>query len=74
MALQYISDNLGVHTAVIIPINDWNYITEKYSDIEDIPEWEKAMTDQRLDFIKNHSDKLIPIEEFIAELDKDDEV
>ena len=36
-----------------------------------IPQWEKALIDERLDFINKHPDQLVPIEDFIAELDKD---
>jgi hypothetical protein len=38
MELQYISDNDGNQTAVIIPINDWNKITSKHQDIKDLME------------------------------------
>jgi len=34
MALQYISDNSGNHTAVIIPISEWNNITAKHEDLK----------------------------------------
>lgn len=74
MVAQYTYDSNGNPIGVFIPINDWNHITEKHSDIEDVPEWEKNLIDQRLDFIKNHSDQLIPIDEFISELDKDGEI
>lgn len=73
MPAQYTYDANGNPVGVFIPINDWNSITEKYSDIEDIPEWEKNLIDQRLEYIKNHRDQLIPIEDFIAELDKRDD-
>lgn len=36
MALQYIADDAGRHTAVIIPIKDWNSITNKYQDLKDL--------------------------------------
>ena len=74
MTAQYTYDSNGEPLGVFIPINDWNQITEKYPDIEDIPEWERNLIDQRLDFIKKHPDQLIPIEEFIAELERDEEV
>jgi hypothetical protein len=38
MALQYISDNSGNHTAVIIPIAEWNYITAKHEDLKELME------------------------------------
>jgi len=73
MTPQYTYDNNGEPVGVFIPIGDWNKITEKYSDIEDVPQWEKDLIEQRLDFIKRHPDQLISIEDFIAELDNDDE-
>ena len=74
MTPQYTYDNNGNPTGVFIPINDWNQITEKYADLEEVPEWKKNLIDQRLDFIKKHPEQLIPIEDFIAELDHDDEI
>jgi hypothetical protein len=38
MALQYISDNAGRHTAVIIPISEWNNITAKHQDLKELIE------------------------------------
>lgn len=34
MNIQYISDQNGIHTSVVIPIDDWNRIKEKYSELE----------------------------------------
>ncbi len=34
MNIQYISDNIGLTTAVVIPIEEWNQITEKYPDLK----------------------------------------
>jgi hypothetical protein len=36
MAIQYLSDNLGNKTAVVIPIQDWQNITKKYNDLENV--------------------------------------
>ena len=74
MMPQYNYDSNGNPIGVFIPISDWNKITEKYTDLEEVPMWEKNLIDQRLDFIKKHPDQLIPIEDFIAELDRDDAV
>jgi hypothetical protein len=48
MNLQYISDNQGKTTGVFIPIQDWEALKSKYSDLEkeegamvDIPEEHK---------------------------------
>lgn len=35
MNLQYLSDELGKKTAVVIPIEDWEKITKKFGDLED---------------------------------------
>lgn len=33
MNVQYISDTQGRHTAVVIPIEEWNSLTEKYQEL-----------------------------------------
>lgn len=72
MKLQYLQDNNGNTTAVVVPIEAWNRFTEKYNDLEELPEWQQKIIDQRLDFVKNHPDQLVPLEDFIKELDTDD--
>ncbi len=72
--LQYIQDFTGATTAVIIPIDDWNKITEKYSDVEQLPQWQKNMIDQRLESYKKNPQKAIPIEQFFEQMDNDDDV
>lgn len=32
--LQYISDYTGKHTAVVIPISEWEIIVRKYADLK----------------------------------------
>jgi predicted GTPase len=34
MDLQYLSDAQGRHTAVVIPIEEWNNLTETYQDLK----------------------------------------
>ncbi len=34
MALQYITNTSGIHTAVLIPINEWEQLTQKHSDLK----------------------------------------
>jgi len=36
MPLQYISDNTGNHTAVVIPINEWKLLTSKHEDLKQL--------------------------------------
>ncbi len=68
MNLQYLQDNNGNTTAVVVPIEEWNKFTEKYDDLEDLPQWQKSIIDQRLDFVKNHPDEFVPLEDFMKEL------
>ena len=34
MPIQYITDAAGEHTAVLIPINEWELITRKHKDLK----------------------------------------
>ena len=36
MQIQYLLDNLGKTTAVVIPIGDWEVMTHKYSDLKQL--------------------------------------
>ena len=36
MPIQYITDNKGTHTAVLIPINEWELLALKHSDLKDL--------------------------------------
>ena len=75
MPLQYIHDFSGATTAVIVPIDEWNKITEKYSDLEPLPGWQKNIIDQRLKLYKNHPERVMPIEQFFEQMNKsEDEV
>ena len=38
MDLQYISNENGEKTAVIIPIDEWKFITDKHQDLRDLGE------------------------------------
>ncbi len=72
MPLQYIQDFNGATTAVIVPIEEWNKITEKHSDIEDLPEWQKNFIDHRLDLYEKNPGNVIPLEEFLKQMDEED--
>lgn len=52
MNIQYISDNLGNKTAVVVAIEDWERIIKSYPNIEivneDIPQWQKDIVLERL--------------------------
>jgi hypothetical protein len=72
MPLHYVSDNSGNTVAVQIPIDEWNSITEKYAGIEELPQWQKNIIDQRLNAIADNPASLKPFEDLFKELDKED--
>ena len=45
MSLQYISDTQGRHTAVIIPIEDWNTLTAKHHDLKSLESSKRKPSD-----------------------------
>jgi hypothetical protein len=53
-------------------MDEWNKFTEKYNDLEDLPQWQKNIIDEQLHFVKNHPDELVPLEDFMKEMDLDE--
>ena len=58
MDLQYISDSNGKHTAVIIPIDEWNNITTKHQDLKTLDKPKKKPSDFVGCISKETADKL----------------
>ena len=65
MTLQFIHDNRGNTTGVFIPIDEWQDLKTKYTDLQteeaqnniEITSWQKEIIDQRLDdYYKNPND------------------
>ena len=61
MNLQYISDNKGNTTGIYIPIKDWEYLKNKFKELEkeeenmfEVPEWHKDIIRQRLKAYKEN--------------------
>ena len=75
MSLQYISDASGNRTAVVIPIEEWDGIRNKYPGVEilegELPQWQKNIIDRNLLEIDDNPECLRAIDELFAELDKD---
>lgn len=72
MSLQYIQNDAGVLTAVLVPIDDWNKIIEKHNDLESLPKWQQQLIDDRNTLVKNHPESLVPLNEFLQQLDTDE--
>jgi hypothetical protein len=45
MDLQYISDTQGRHTAVVIPIEEWEHLTAKHEDLKAMEKLKKKPSD-----------------------------
>lgn len=65
MTLQFIHDNRGNTTGVFIPIEDWQTLKGKYTDLQneetqngtELTSWQKDILDERLDdYYKNPND------------------
>jgi hypothetical protein len=77
MNLQYISDNKGKTTGIFMPIQDWQYLKNKYKGLEneeqafDIPEWHKTIIDQRLDAYKANPADVIDFDQACDDIEKE---
>ena len=75
--MQYVSDSNGQTTAVLISIEDWNLLREKHPDVDemegDIPQWQKDILDKRMLLLKEQPDAITSLEDFLTELDREDE-
>lgn len=66
MNLQYISDNKGKTTGVFIPIRDWEYLKNKYKEIEEeekssleIKGWRRKIVANRLNDYQNNANDVL---------------
>ena len=75
MRIQIIQDGVGNNAGVFIPIEDWTLIKNTYPDVDnissDIPQWQKDLTDKRLNTIAKNPEHLNPIVDLLNELDKE---
>ncbi len=74
--INYVSDNNGETIAVVIPVDDWKRMKDKYPDIDDnahdVPEWQKTLMRQRLKQIQEDPSSVEEgIEGLLEELDRD---
>jgi hypothetical protein len=65
MTLQFIHDNRGNTTGVFIPIEEWQYLKTKYTELQkeevenvlELSPWQKQIIDERLnDYYQNSKD------------------
>jgi hypothetical protein len=74
MMLQFIHDNRGNTTGVFIPIEEWQTLKTKYTDLQkeeaanviELATWQKKIIDERLnDYYQNTND----VEDFDKTID-----
>lgn len=77
MNLQYISDNKGKTTGVFIPIHDWEYLKNKYKEIDreekqsfEVPDWHKEIVLKRLEEYRGNPDNLLDWENVRKEIEE----
>lgn len=74
MTLQFIQDNRGNTTGVFIPIEEWQTLKSKYSELQkeeaenvvSLSSWQKQIIDDRLNDYYNNSNE---IQDFNATID-----
>lgn len=70
MNIQYISDNIGLTTAVVIPIEEWKQLTEKYPDLEkietELPQWQKDIFNERKQLLTQYPEMGMSLEDFLT--------
>lgn len=78
MALQFIHDNKGNTTGVFIPIDDWQTLKEKYSDLQieeiqnntDLSNWQKQIIDERLKNYYNNPNESVDFNQTLNAIEK----
>ena len=75
MNLQYISDSTGKTTGVFIPIVEWNWLKQKFKDIDheeiDVPAWYKSIVRERLASYKSQPDQAMDFNSAMDDIEKD---
>jgi len=79
MTLQFIHDNRGNTTGVFIPIEEWQSLKSKYTDLQkeeaesviSLSSWQKQIIDERLNDYYNNPNNVSDFDTMIDEIEKD---
>lgn len=79
MTLQFIHDNRGNTTGVFIPIEEWQTLKSKYTDLQkeeaenvvSLSSWQKQIIDERLNDYYNNPNNVSDFDTMIDEIEKD---
>ncbi len=77
MTLQFIHDNRGNTTGVFIPIDDWQTLKTKYTDLlveesknnEELSTWQKDILDERLNDYYQNRDQVQDFDKAIDDIE-----
>jgi hypothetical protein len=78
MTLQFIHDNHGNTTGVFIPIEEWQMLKAKYSELQreeaenvaELAKWQKQIIDQRLNEYYNDPSSVSDFDKMIDDIEK----
>lgn len=78
MTLQFIHDNEGNTTGVFIPIEEWQSLKSKYSELEkeeientiELHNWQKEILDQRLNTLEKNPTNISDFNKTLDDLEK----
>jgi hypothetical protein len=78
MTLQFIHDNRGNTTGVFIPIEEWQSLKSKYTDLQkeeaenvvSLASWQKQIIDERLNDYYNDPTNVADFDTTIDEIEK----
>lgn len=74
MSPQYTYDNNGNAVGVFLPINDWNKLKDRYSDLDqhqELPQWQKDIIDHRMMYFEKHPERVTSLDNFLEEMEKE---
>ena len=67
---QFTYDSKGNAVGVFLPIDEWNQL-KKNMPADELPQWQKDILDNRMLLIKQNPNSIIPMEDFIEEMEKE---
>jgi len=78
MRFQFIHDNQGNTTGVFIPIEEWQSLKSKYSELEkeeientiELHNWQKEILDQRLNTFEKNPTNISDFNKTLDDLEK----
>lgn len=72
MTWQYQYDQSGKAIGVLIPIEEWNSLQEKYQELANLPtpNWQDAILDKRLELLATNPMDITSLDDFLIELNE----